>query len=234
MIVHENMIQGSEEWENIRLGRATASQASMIFTPTGKLSASRVKYARRLARECRMKDPMEFQGNKYTDWGNEHESEARAVFEKETGKEVHEVGFCTRADRIIGCSPDGLIKKDGEWAEGLEIKCPQVDKHGEYLLEGELPPEYKLQVHWSMATTGLNAWWFMSYFPDVVSRPTEDNPNGVIIKTNPLILKIERDEFTEKVSEAMDQFIIDYRDIRNETLDALYGEKKDFKLEVSA
>ena len=36
MIVHDDIKQGSEAWEQIRLGRATASQASNILTPTGK------------------------------------------------------------------------------------------------------------------------------------------------------------------------------------------------------
>ena len=49
MIVHDDIKQGSEAWEQIRLGRATASQASNILTPTGKLSTSRIKYARKLA-----------------------------------------------------------------------------------------------------------------------------------------------------------------------------------------
>ncbi len=216
MIVYEDLIQGSEEWEQTRLGRATASQASNILTPTGKLSVSRIKYARKLGRECRLSDPMEFQGNKFTDWGNDHENEARERFEEITGIDVTEVGFCTREDGIIGCSPDGLIGfvKDifGEshYEAGLEIKCPTVDKHAEYLIEGVLPSEYNLQVHWSMATTGLNAWWFMSYFPE----------------TNPLIIKVERDEFTDKVSEAMDDFIIDYREERERVLNALFGEQE--------
>jgi len=219
MIVHKDIIQGSEEWEQIRLGRATASQASNILTPTGKLSTSRFKYARKLARECRLSDPMEFQGNKFTDWGNEHESEARELFQEKTGLDVMEVGFCTRQDGIIGCSPDGLIGLvadmfgEPHYEEGLEIKCPQVDKHVEYLLGGELPSEYKMQVHWSMATTGLNAWWFMSYFPE----------------TNPLIIKVERDEFTEKVSAAMDDFIIDYKEQRELVLNALFGNDNESK-----
>lgn len=208
MIVHDDIKQGSEAWEQIRLGRATASQASNILTPTGKLSTSRIKYARKLARECRVSDPMVFAGNKFTDWGNDHENEARELFESMMGYTVTEVGFITRDDKIIGCSPDGLIMdEDGKYNMGLEIKCPQVDKHTEYLMEGVLPKEYKLQVHWSMAVTGIKTWWFMSYFPE----------------TNPLIIKVQADEFTELVSRAQDDFIPEYREVAEQVKEALFG-----------
>lgn len=198
MIVHEDILQGSEEWEQIRLGRATASQASQIITSTGKLSASRTKYAQKIARECFAADPMEFVGNKFTDWGNDHEPMARGHFSMATGIGVHEVGFCTREDGVIGCSPDGLIKNPaGDWIAGLEIKCPTIDKHVDYYLNQDLPSEYKIQVHWSMATTGLPSWWFMSFFPG----------------SRPLILQVFADEFTEKVKAAQDQFLIDYQEI---------------------
>jgi hypothetical protein len=52
---------------------------------------------------------MVFAGNKFTDWGNDHENEARELFESMMGYQVTEVGFVTRDDKIIGCSPDGLI-----------------------------------------------------------------------------------------------------------------------------
>ena len=196
MIIHEDITQGSEAWERIRLGRATASQAVNILTPTGKLSTSRTKFARKLARECYVADPFEFQGNKFTDWGNDHEVEARSVFMELTGEHVHEVGFVTREDGIIGCSPDGLIKDDdGDWVAGLEIKCPTPDKHVEYYLNNQLPPEYKMQVHWSLAVTGLAHWWFMSYFPGAKA----------------FVYMVEADEFTGKVKQAQDDFLIDYK-----------------------
>jgi putative phage-type endonuclease len=206
MIVHEHLEQGAEDWLQIRKGRATASQADLILTPTGKPSVSRIKYMRKLARECACDDPLEWFGNKYTDWGHNHEDEARELFEDTTGLMVQTVGFCTRPDGIIGFSPDGLIMdSDGKWNQGLEIKCPSPDKHVEYLMEGKMPDEYKIQVHWSLAASGLSAWWFMSYFPGL----------------NPFIIKVEADEFTEKVKEAQDQFLIEYAVEREKVLDEI-------------
>ncbi|MGE9267760.1 MAG: lambda exonuclease family protein, partial [Verrucomicrobiales bacterium] len=171
------------------------------------ISKQSIRYMRRLARECVCDDPMEFMGNKYTDWGNEQEPAARALFQKKKGIPVTEVGFVGRGDGApIGCSPDGLIADaNGNWLGGLEIKCPQVDTHVDYLLEGVLPTDYKLQVHGSMAVTGLPYWYFMSYFPGL----------------NPLIIKVERDSFTETVSEALDQFVTDYAPERERVLAAI-------------
>lgn len=212
MIVSEKIEQQSEEWFNLRKGRATASEFSKILTATGRISKQSIGYMRKLARECVCDDPMVFMGNKHTEWGNEQEPVARAFFEEQMGIPVTEVGFVGRGDGApVGCSPDGLIADaEGNWLGGLEIKCPQVDTHVDYLLEGELPSAYKLQVHGSMAVTGLPYWYFMSFFPDL----------------NPLIIKVERDSFTEKVSEALDQFVIDYAEERERVLAAILPSSK--------
>lgn len=208
MIVTDNIEQKSEAWFEVRKGRATASQFSKILTPTGALSGQRVKYMRQLARECVCDDPHVWMGNKHTEWGEQTEAEARDVFTERTGIPVEEVGFCLRADGApLGCSPDGLIRdpRTGEWAGGLELKCPQVDTHVGYLMDGDLPDAYRLQVHGSMAVTGLPWWYFMSYFPGL----------------EPLILKVERDSFTDKVSQALDNFLIEYAEERERVLAAI-------------
>jgi putative phage-type endonuclease len=210
MKVFESMIQGSEEWFDARKGVATASEFGKILTPTGRLSKSSTAYMRKLTRECIIDDPMTFLGNDYTEWGNEYEKHARKEFEEVKGEKVHEVGFCiSDRNNVVGCSPDGLIKDMFEkWTEGLEIKCPSVDKHVQYLMEGELPGAYKMQVHGSMAVTGLNAWWFMSYFPGL----------------RPLIIRVERDEFTNKLDAVLDEFVIEYAKVREEVLKAILPE----------
>ena len=194
-IILDKFPQGSDEWLQSRKGRATASQAKSILTPTGKLSKSATGYMRRLARECVIDDPQAFQGNKFTEWGHEFEAEARMVFTKQTGFDVSEVGLCVNKDNLIlACSPDGLVMFDQAIIAGLEIKCPSVDTHVEYLMEGVLPSEYAVQVHWSMMVTGIRHWYFMSYFPGL----------------NPLILRVEYDDFTEKLKEAAELFCIAY------------------------
>mgnify|MGYP003870864863 CR=1 FL=1 len=203
----EKMEQGSEQWYAVRKGRATASEMSKILTSTGRLSTQALGYMRKLARECVCDDPLEFMGNKYTDWGKGMEEEARAHFVRVMRMDVVEVGFCARADGApLGCSPDGLIVgATGGWVGGLEIKCPQVDTHVGYLMDGRLPSNYKLQVHGSMAVTGLPYWYFMSYFPGL----------------NPLIVRVDADDFTQTVTAALDQFVVDYAEERERVLKAI-------------
>lgn len=181
--------QYTDEWVKIRCGIPTASDADKILTPTGKLSAQADKYMDKLLAERAgfQDDPIE-----PTAWmlrGIELEPEARALFEFQTGWEVEQVGFATNDDGTAGCSPDGIIHIEGG-REGWETKCPKASTHIGYLRAGILPPYYKPQVHFSLAVTGLNRWWFMSHYPGL----------------EPLIVPVDRDEYTEKVAKAVRGF----------------------------
>lgn len=208
MIVNEIVMQGSEAWFAMRKGRPTASRFKDIITPkTGKLSAKAESYMAELVGECFCPNFEGFMGNDATEHGNEFEPIARRDFEERTGINVETVGFVTRDDEIIGCSPDGLIRDAaGEWTEGLEIKCPFHPKtQVSYLLAGELPDIYRPQVHGSMAVTGLDRWHFYSYHPNMA----------------PLHVVVERDDYTEKVSAALDEFLVAYQEFRSRAVPAV-------------
>ena len=74
---------------------------------------------------------------------------------------INRVGFCVSDDGKIGCSPDGLLGDDG----GIEIKSPQPKQHLRYLMEGEVPAQYRAQVQFSLYVTGRKWWKFVSYHP---------------------------------------------------------------------
>ena len=192
--------QGSDEWFNIRKGVATASNFAQILTAGGKLSKSHVAYARKLARECVIDDPTSYD-NKHMEWGRDHESEARNLYQIIKDRKVQEVGFVhSEFSDLVGCSPDGL---SGD--TGLEIKCPAVDTHVNYIMDGVLPDTYKLQVHGSMVVTGLKRWDFMSYFPHL----------------NPFIITVEWDEFTDKLAEELRSFAEYYESCKDEIIDTI-------------
>ena len=205
MIVKEQVIQGSEEWLALRRGRPTASQFSRILTPKGALSKSSAKYMDELIAECFFPELVEFAGTQWTDRGAELEPEARDAFTALTGHKVTEVGFVTRDDRVVGCSPDGLIcDTKGKYIAGIEIKCPAPKTHVGYVRQHAeagsnwFPSEHKLQVHGGMAVTGLDKWHFFSYCPGL----------------SPLHLTVERDHFTDVLSQSLDAFVIDYGRLR--------------------
>ena len=67
-----------------------------------------------------------FSGNKYTDYGKDHEPTARKHFSKMIDKDVTECKFFVGKDDYcyLGASPDGLIDDDGL----VESKCPYKGK----------------------------------------------------------------------------------------------------------
>lgn len=207
MKIYPEMEQGSEEWFKARAGRPTASNFDRILTPTGKDSSQWEGFALDLMADCIRPDMVDFVGTRHTDRGNELEPEARSEFERQLQMPVAQVGFITRDDGIIGCSPDGLIYRDGQLVAGLELKCPLAKNHAKYLVEGVLPKDYGPQVHGSMAVTGLDYWYFMSYCQGMA----------------PFILRVERNDYTAKLSDALDRFLVYYSARRKEVMPMLLG-----------
>ena len=194
MIIWPNLLQGSEQWLAARVGKLTASNASKIITAGGKLSTQSQGYMDELISDCFCPGQNAWHGNANTDRGTAIEPLARAAFERRTGITVEEVGFVTREDGVIGCSPDGLISSMGGYhASGLEIKCPLPKTHFRYLLDGCLPDTYKPQVHFSMMVTGL-PWHFFSYCPGM----------------KPLHLFVEPDAYTRKLQTCVEDFVSEY------------------------
>ena len=193
MKIWPNLLQGSEAWHAARTGKLTASNASKVITAGGKLSTQRGSYMDELISDCFCPGQNAWQGNANTDRGTAMEPLARAAFESRFSLEVEEVGFVTREDGVIGCSPDGLISRGGNHVQGLEIKCPLPKTHLRYLLEGGLPDAYKPQVHFSMMVTGL-PWHFFSYCPGM--RPHH--------------LFVEPDAYTAKLQAMVEEFVSEY------------------------
>lgn len=197
------MVQQSEQWFKARAGRPTASQFSRIITAArGEPSAGWRDYVHELLgqRNAPYEVP-KFAGSHWTDRGNELEGEARAMFCRDMGVGVDQVGFVTndRWGNVAGSSPDGLIlSPDGtRYAAGLEIKALMAKNHVAIWDYGRMPDDYKQQVHGAMAVHGLPCWWFMSYHPAM----------------RPFYQKIEWDAYTDKVAAALDVFILRYGEL---------------------
>lgn len=184
--------QGTPEWFEARLGIPTASNFDKLITTKGAASKQAEKYLYKLAGERVSGIIEETYQNGAMERGRELEDEARKLYEFHTDKEVEQVGFCL--GNGFGCSPDGLVGTDG----GLEIKCPSMAVHVEYLLGGTIPTKYTQQVQGCMYVTGRQWWDFMSYSPCV----------------KPLIVRVERDEaFIKSLKDALDEFCKKLKDV---------------------
>lgn len=162
--------QGSDEWKNARLGIPTASQFNRILTAGGKPSEQATAYMAELIAEKITGQPQDGFVSEDMQRGIELEPQARAAYEFESGNAVEQIGGVYLDEhKTVMCSPDGLMP---ELKKGLEIKCPKLATHIRYILDGQLPAAYKLQVQGALWITGYDTWDFVSYHPDYTPCPT--------------------------------------------------------------
>ncbi|MCW4048226.1 MAG: YqaJ viral recombinase family protein [Candidatus Bathyarchaeota archaeon] len=167
-------VQHSTAWDDARRGIPTSSGFEKIITPTGKSSASAIKYARTLAAE-RISGFGELSyHSKAMEEGSRREEESRLVYAMLKEVEVRQVGFCLSDCGRYGCSPDGLVGEDGL----IELKNRTGGVAIEHLLENKLPPSAIPQVQGQLFVTGRQWCDYVSYYTGL---PT-------------LIIRVERDE----------------------------------------
>lgn len=173
MQIHNDIEQGSSEWFAIRAGIPTASCFDKVLSPTGKISTQASGYANSLLAEIMTGGAVQqWEGNQWTERGNELEAEAILFYEMQKGIETEEVGFVT--NHGIGCSPDRFVGDDGL----LEIKCPKASTQIKYLLEDKLEAKYIPQIQGQLYVTGRKWCDWLAYSDELPS----------------IIIRVERDE----------------------------------------
>jgi hypothetical protein len=186
--------QGSDEWLALRKSYFTGSALGEWLLDGDRTKTSRKAWSNAIWNK--LGELSQDDEPNFPNWamkrGTELEPLARAAYERHTGFTVREVGFISHDCDGFGVSPDGLILGENEtaegnviydWSHGLELKCPVARTMLKWLDAGTLPDEHKLQVHASMAASGLDRWDFFAWHPELV----------------PLHIIVERDEFTERV-----------------------------------
>jgi len=178
--------QGEPEWFKARMGVITSSDFSKIITPkTMKLSSSHDMIANKVvAQRITGEDETDFTGNKWTERGHELEPEAASMYELINEVETTTIGFATRDDGLVGCSPDRFVGDQG----GLEIKCPAAHTHLASFFANSIADDHKCQVQGCLLITGFKWWDVMSYHPNFP----------------PSIIRVERDEeFIDALDKAL-------------------------------
>lgn len=191
--IHE-VNQGESDWLKLRVGKVTASEASALLTPEFAIRTGAMPYTYLCEKvaEAWRGEPLPGFSSWETEQGQILEDEARAWYCLEHDDyKARNVGFVEHDDGRCGCSPDALLGEDG----GLELKCPQPTNAVRYVLDGTLPKDYAVQVHFSLYVTGRKWWRFVSYrrkFP-------------------PFVLHVERDEaICAKIQAALEKFYSDF------------------------
>tara|TARA_B100000768_G_C11226483_1_gene353045 strand:- start:117 stop:746 length:630 start_codon:yes stop_codon:yes gene_type:complete len=185
----KELIQGSEEWFKVRMGKITASKLSDLMKKTkyGESTyKTRLRMELAIERITGKSASPNFMNQAMHD-GVEREPDARKLFEAIAGKEVAECGSFDHPDVVnTSASPDGLLR--GENAV-LELKCPTHVTHAKNLLSDKMPKNYEYQVQWQIACTESDYAYFASYHPDF---PPELRLKWVKVeKDNDMILALE-------------------------------------------
>ena len=200
--------QGSGEWFQARLGCLTASRVADAIAKLKRKdgeAASRYKMKLELACERLTGKVTDNFISPFMQQGTEREPIARAEYEMRNGVYVSTIGFVYHP-RIewAGCSPDGLVGDSGL----IEIKCPKVETHLEYLLGEGIPDKYLPQMLWQLACTGREWNDFVSYHPDMpedlqlfVKRlPLNDEAKATIAA-----MELEAEQFLAEVKEMVEK-----------------------------
>lgn len=199
MLVH-NVTQGTPEWLQCRLGIPTASEFDKIITPTGKPSAQADAYMNKLLAEMMVGKPVDtFEGNTWTERGNELEPSAVSFYELQNDVEATAVGFITDDARTMGCSPDRLIGEHGL----LECKCPAPHTHVEYLLNRKIDQKYYPQLQGQLLVTGRQWVDIISYHPEMAPVVIRVEQDVAFFYT----LKVLLAEFTAKLNRKRERLI---------------------------
>lgn len=205
MQIIKDIEQGSDEWLQLRLGVATASNFDKIITTTGKQSATLEKYALKLATDLMLSSPEPSYKNDIMERGNELEPLARQAYQEETFSIVEEIAMFKSDCNNFGYSPDGLVGEDGL----IEIKCPLATTHFQYIIDDKTPiVDYWQQLQGGLWVSGRKYIDFVSYHPN--------------FKTKQLFVKrVERDEdYIAKLAELANKTIL----VRNELLNKMESE----------
>ena len=163
---YPDLVQGSDEWKAVRCGLLTASEMSLIVSPTLKLASNDKErahlYELLAQRITRYVEPHYISDDMLR--GHEDELDAKIAY-NDAYAPVRDMGFITN-DKwgfTLGYSPDGLIGDDGL----IEIKSRrqkyQIQTIVEYLKIETAPPEYMLQIQTGLLVSEREWCDFISY-----------------------------------------------------------------------
>lgn len=163
---HPDVGQGSDEWLALRRGLITASEMSLLLTPTLKIASndkSRAHVYELAAQRISGYTEPHYIGSDMLR-GHEDEILARALY-AENISPVQDCGFVTNDiwGFTLGYSPDGLIGDDGLIECKSRRQKFQIQTIAEHLPARTIPEEYVLQVQTGLLVTGRKWLDFVSY-----------------------------------------------------------------------
>ena len=169
MRIYDNIIQGTDEWKEIRHGKIGGSTIGKLMTKLDKSVRECSEYYSLLAEKLEEFDPfIESPVTFAMQRGNELEPEARNEYERLFGVTVRQVGWVEDDGGLIGISPDGIVSDK----HNIEIKCPSAHTHMMYVLDNsKFTEEYCWQIVHNFVVMNIEKITCISYRPENLTVP---------------------------------------------------------------
>lgn len=147
--IHDDLIQGTDEWRQARCGLLTASEMKLIVTPTLKMASNDKErghlYELLAQRISNYVEPAYISFDMLR--GQEDENEALSIYSQHIAP-LTAVGFITN-DKwgfTLGYSPDALVGEDGAVECKSRRQKFQIETFVNNVVEGSIPADFILQV----------------------------------------------------------------------------------------
>ena len=159
-----NVEQNSEEWFELRLGKATSSNFNkiMVWHDKGKWGVWAITYAKKVALEriTGKRDETKSFTSADMERGHTYEPVAIILYEKEKFTEVKEGGFYSMGK--AGDSPDGLV-----WERGcVEVKTRIPNTFWDRIEKGGVDSSYSWQVQGHLLIGDKDWCDFIDFCPE--------------------------------------------------------------------
>ena len=202
--------QNTDYWLQLRAGKLTSSKLGVVMANYGKsFGEPAKKYAVDIAVSQITGKPIPSGfSNDHMTRGHEQEPIARELYEFERFCMVDNGGFfCTE---FIGCSPDGLVSKDGV----IEIKSVIPTTHYANIRRRGIDPVYKWQCIGNLMLTNRDWLDFISYCAEF--------PEGRQLYTHRIVTGDYQKEF-EMISKRVEEFEILVQSTKSMILESNYS-----------
>lgn len=230
-MLYKNIIQGTDEWKEIRYRKVGGSSSDKIMSNLGKPVENNAIFFDLLGE---FMEPFDIEEERFLSAdvrrGIELEPIARDEFARIYCKQVFEIGWSESSD-FTGISPDGiigdekLIKTNLDVKEAFETKCPSRTTYAKYLIDN------------SLAITDY-AWQIVDYFKEFpklellnlfIYRHENTIKSHILIKiTRDMIIVVDK----KKIGIIAD-LCIELADRQNEIKEALLNRIEDLKKPIN-
>ena len=186
---YTEIIQGTEEWHNIRYAKIGGTLSKGLFVKSDTLLYDVLS---ELVENYQYEETY---STPAMDRGVELEPFARKNLSQYIGVELQQCGWLQCEEiPILGISPDGISADE---TISAEIKCPQAKKHTQTICEGEIPLDNIHQcLHYFTVNPKLQKHYFCSFRPEnkikqmFVKELTRESLINLGTKAKPLIKSV--------------------------------------------